>query len=270
MDRNHEPPTEPLASEPPRLKAPSDEAVENPSIVPPPPLSQTTRAFSHRRYHFTSGVRAGQTATIRDDSGATILTYRSFASIVGIVAILVSAIVALAGLAAVAFLIAEEEPLRAAAVALLTIAFAFFIALLVPRIQVTLYDDARPALTIRQERAFPTACYAVRLPDATPLAELHKSVFSRLGRNRWTIRQDGRLIGTAEEESLGRALVRKVAGKFSRRFETDVRIDYGGIDAGRVIRRAGRGDVDVLELTSDVLDPRIAVALATLILGREP
>ena len=142
--------------------------VQRAAAVPPPrQAAPDPRLFLHRRYHFTTGVRAGQTAAIRDDAGAPILTYRSFASIVGIVAILVSTIVALAGLAAVAFLAAEEELLRAAAVALLTTAFAFFIALLVPQIQVTLYTEAGPALTIRQERSFPIACYAVTLPDGS-------------------------------------------------------------------------------------------------------
>jgi hypothetical protein len=61
-----------------------------------------------------------------------------------------------------------------------------------------------------------------------------------------------------------------VLGKFNRRFETNVRIVYGGIPVGRIVRRPENGRADVLELTSDALDRRIAVALATLVLGREP
>ena len=64
---------------------------------------------------------------------------------------------------------------------------------------------------------------------------------------------------------------RKVLGKFNRRYETNFLIESGGIDIGRIIRRPdAHGDVDVLELTNDALDRRVAVALATLVLGREP
>ena len=62
----------------------------------------------------------------------------------------------------------------------------------------------------------------------------------------------------------------RTAGKFSRAFESDVRIDVAGKRAGVVIRRRSkRGQVDVLECTSD-LDRRVSVALALLILGSEP
>jgi hypothetical protein len=227
--------------------------------------------FAHTRYRFTTGLRSGEVATIRGDDDRVLLSYRSFASVTGIVAALVSAIVALAGIAAVAFLLNEHEPLRAGAALLLTLMFAFFIALLVPRVQVTLYDDGRPALTLSQRSAFPSALYTVSSPNGVSLAELRKSFFSRLGRNRWTIWQEGRLIGEAAEETLGGAIVRKFAGKFSRRFEENIRIETGGLAVGRVIRRPDeQGRMDALEITSDALDRRIAVALATLILGREP
>jgi hypothetical protein len=50
-----------------------------------------------------------------------------------------------------------------------------------------------------------------------------------------------------------------------------LQIQHGGIDVGTIVRRPdGERPVDVLELTSDGLDRRVAVALATLILGREP
>jgi hypothetical protein len=40
---------------------------------------------------------------------------------------------------------------------------------------------------------------------------------------------------------------------------------------GKIIRRTnGTGEADVLELTGDALDRRMAVALATVVFGREP
>jgi hypothetical protein len=233
-----------------------------------PPLSGP---FAHAHYRFTTGLRAGEVAAIRGENGQVLLSYRSFASITGIVATLVSGIIAMAGIAAVLFLFEEGEAVRAGAALLLTFLFSFCIALLLPRVQVTLYDDGQPALTVSQRSTFPTASYVVSTPNGVSLGELRKSLFSRLGRNRWTIVQEGRLIGEAAEESLGRALVRKFAGKFNRRFEENMGIESGGLLAGRILRRPdGQGRTDMLEITSDLLDRRIAVALATLVLGREP
>jgi len=101
---------------------------------------------------------------------------------------------------------------------------------------------------------------------------LRKSVWSRLGRNRWDILDagDNRPIGYAAEESLSRAFLRKLAGKFNRRYESNIRINYLGQGAGWIVRRPDNtGDVDILELGDDI-DRRVAIALATLILGSEP
>lgn len=222
-------------------------------------------------YRFTTGLRAGEVATIRDESDQPVLTYRSFASVVGIVAALVCGIVLIAGVAGALFLFLEGSLLRAALVLVLTLAFASFIGILVPRTNVTLYDDGNPALSISQRSVFPSALYVVSTPNGATLAVLKKGFLSRLGRNRWTITQDGRFVGDAIEDSFVGALLRKLLGKFNRRFETNVRIHFGGLDAGRILRRPDAGGrVDVLELTGAGLDRRVAVALATLILGREP
>lgn len=211
-------------------------------------------------------MRAGEIASIRGDGGEVLLSYRSFAGITGVVAALVSGIVLVAGVAGAAFLFAEGSPLRGAAAIAMTIVFAVVIAMLVPRTNVTLYDDDQPALTISQRSVFPGSTFIVATPNGTPLADLRRSPLARLGRNRWTMWQDERFLGDAVEESFGRAIVRKFIGKFSRRFETDVVIRHGGFAVGVIHRRSG----DLLELTSDALDRRVAVALATLILGREP
>lgn len=268
-----EPPTEPLPapSKPPEIKT-------NPALVPvvvPPPAAHrpppATGAFAGTIYQFTAGLRAGEVATIRDAADNVLLTYRSFASVVGIVAALLCGIVLIAGIAGALFLFAENAPVRAILALVMTLAFTGFIAMLVPRTNVTLYDDGNPALTISQRSVFPAASYVISTPNGTNLARLSKSVLSRLGRNRWTITQEDRYVGDAVEESFGGALRRKLFGKFNRRYETDVRIEYGGVPAGRIIRRPdAEGRMDVLELTGAALDRRIAVALAALILGKEP
>ena len=254
---------------------PPREANTQPAYVPPPPpkpvpASPAGSPFAGTTFQFETGLRAGETATIRDAAERVLLTYRSFASVVPVVAALVCGLVVLAGGAGALFLLEKDSWLLALIATVLTIAFATFIGLLVPRTNVTLYHDGTPALSISQRAVFPSATFIVATPNGATLATLHKSLLARLGRNRWTITQEGRFLGDAIEDSFTGAIVRKLFGKFSRRFETNVQIQHGGIDVGRIIRRPNEGTIDVLELTSDGLDRRVALALATLILGREP
>jgi hypothetical protein len=226
--------------------------------------------FSHARYSFTTGARAGEAVTIRDAANTPVLGYRSFASVVGIVAALVSGIVLVAGIASVLFLISEKAPVRAVITLALTAIFTTVIGLLVPRIRATIYDGSNPALMIEQVSRGATR-FIVTTPDGKQLATLRKGLFSRLGRNRWTVlAEDGRVLAYAVEESFGRAMIAKLLGKFSRRYEADVRLGFDG-EMGLIRRRPDDGGkTDVLELYGDTLDRRIAVALATLILGSEP
>src|SRR5881275_519354 len=76
------------------------------------------------------------------------------------------------------------------------------------------------------------------------------SLWSRLARNRWSIvNASDRPVGFAIEESLSRAFLRKVAGKFSRHYEANLHIEYHGKDVGTISRR---GAEDVLELHGDI------------------
>lgn len=241
-----------------------------------PPPADLSDVFRATRYRFTSGVRAGETAHIRHADGRTLLTYRSFASVVGIVAALVAGIVIIAGAAAALFLFAEQRPGAATAALVMSLAFSGLIATLVPRTKVTLYEGTNPVLTIAQRSrlSFPAAAYAVFTPDGTSIGTLRRSAIARLVRNRWLINAppDQRGSAFAVERTLGRALVRKLFGKFSRSFEVDYRILDHGMPAGEIIRRPdANGDFDILQLdTGSALDRRVAVALATLIFGAEP
>lgn len=211
---------------------------------------------------------------IRDVGGEPLLTYRSFASVVGIVAIVVSVVVIVTGTAAIAFLLYDGRVLPAILAFLLSAAFAVVIAMLVPPVRVILYEGTTPSLIIAQKSnvSFPVAIYSVETPERRDIGRIRRRVWSRLGRNRWDIlsANGSHPIGFAIEESLSRAMLRKIAGKFSRRYESNVRIRYLGNHAGWIARRPDvSGEVDVLDVAGDI-DRRLAVALATLILGSEP
>jgi hypothetical protein len=256
------------------VSAPTDpiDPVDNPAF-PPPPVAPPRRtiesamgAFAHTDFRFTTRLHAGEPAQVRSANGDVLLTYRAFASIVGVIAAFVAGIVALAGIAGTLLLVSEDSYVRALIALVLTLAFSLVIALLAPRTNVTLHEESNPALTISQRALFPSAVYTVSAPNGAQLAELRKSFLSRLGRNRWRVLQGGRLVAEAREDSFFGAILRKLFGKFSRAFETDVEISSGGLPVGRIIRRSN----DSLVITSDAIDRRVLVALATLVLGREP
>jgi hypothetical protein len=218
-------------------------------------------------------VRAGEKVAIRAEDGEALLSYRSFASVVGIVAIVVSVLVLITGAGAVVFLLVEQRPLPAAFALVLSAGFAILIAMLVPPMNVTLNQDVVPVLMITQESnvSFPSVTFVVCTPERKVLARLRKRVWSRLGRNRWDILPPAadQPMGHAEEESLARALLRKIAGKFDARYQADVRIQYLEKDVGWILRRANGEPPDTLTIHGDI-DHRVALALATLILGSEP
>lgn len=228
------------------------------------------------RFRFTTGVPAHEAVSIFDENGAVLLQYRSFASATAVVAAVMAAIVLLSGFAAAVFLFTEERTVPAAIAMFLAAAFAVMIAMLVPAVNATLYDGAQPVLTLAQQSSIsiPVVTFLVTTSDGKPLARFRKNVFSRLGRNRWRILpiNDDRPVGEAVEESLPRAIVRKMFGKFSPRYQSNVVVRYLGSAAATIVRRPDAlGQRDVLDIDpNSTMDRRIAVAIATLILGSEP
>ena len=221
-----------------------------------------------------TGLRTGENVTIGSDDGEALFTYRSFASAVPLVAMVVAIIVTFTGLGAVAFLLADSRPVPAIIALILSAAFTVLIAMLVPATNVSIFNDKLPVLTIAQQSnvSFPVATYAVAGADRKVIARIRRSVWARIGRHRWQIlpADSDREIGYAIEESLSGALVRKILGKFQPRYQTNMVMHYAGKDAAWIIRRPNsEGESDLLEITGEI-DHRIALALATLILGSEP
>ncbi|HEV2722708.1 MAG TPA: hypothetical protein VG323_21975 [Thermoanaerobaculia bacterium] len=213
---------------------------------------------------------------VRDDAGNVVLYYRSFAAVTSVVAAVMAAIVIVSGVAAAIFLYTEERTVPAGIALLLAAAFSVMIAMLVPPTNATLYNGAQPVITIAQQSSIsiPVVTFLVATADGEPLARLRKSVFARLGRNRWQILpvNDDPPVGQAAEESLTRAMLRKMFGKFSAHYQSNVVIRYFERAAATILRRPdASGQVDVLDIDPDSpLDRRVAVAVATLILGSEP
>ncbi|MEA2236176.1 MAG: hypothetical protein QOC81_900 [Thermoanaerobaculia bacterium] len=260
-----DPPTEPIDDLP--LLPPSPPIAAKP---PDPPTPAGT--FGRSLFQFMSGIRAGDTAYIRGEDGNALLSYRSFASVVGIIAALMSAVVLIAGAGGVLFLLMERRPLPAIAAMILSAGFAAMIVMLVPATNVTIFEGGTPAITITQQAgSSPSVTWVVTAPDGQPIARIHKPFMSRFGRNRWTIANETSR-GAAVEESLGRALIRKLFGKFSRAYQSNLRVTWDGHEAGWFIRRPDLlRRADVLELhPATTLDRRAAVALAVLVLGSEP
>jgi hypothetical protein len=215
-----------------------------------------------------TGLPAGDNVTIGSDEGDALFTYRSFASAVPLVAMVVAVVVIVTGLAAIAFLMADNRPVPAIIALVLSAAFTVLVAMLVPATNVTLFNDKIPVLTIAQQSnvSFPVVTYVVATPDRKVIGRIRRTVWSRIGRHRWTLIPGGYAI----EESFSRALVRKVAGKFHPRYQSNMVVHYRGKDAAWITRRPdAQGESDILEITGDI-DHRLAVALATLVLGGEP
>ena len=136
-----------------------------------------------------TGIAAGETVRIRDDEGNVLFTYRSFASVIGIVAALVASIVVMAGIAATLFLCdgaQRRDGNRGAGAE----------RLLRARDRDARAADQRdavqrllPALTIAQKSRsnVPSVTFTVVTPDGAAVGTFRKSIFSRLGRNRWRI-----------------------------------------------------------------------------------
>jgi hypothetical protein len=150
----------------------------------------------------------------RDDRGANdevLFTYRSFAGIVGVIAAFLVGIVAVAAGACCCFSIKAR---RYALVAAVRRRVALLIAMLVPRVNVTLFEN-RPALVITQRAVFPLATAAVTTPNGAQLAELRKSVLSASAATAGRSRRKAATRRSPRGIVLRRAL-RKFFGKFSR------------------------------------------------------
>ena len=127
-------------------------------------------------------------------------------------------------------------------------------------------------LVVRQKRRLPIAASEYETADGqgVPLAHFRKNSWTSLGRRRWWIVTPASMvIGWAEEDSLPRALARKVAGHAVRALRSNYRFVVEGQFVGRLERRNEENVVDLAPDASRRFDRRIALPLSVLIVAVE-
>ncbi|HVR43480.1 MAG TPA: FHA domain-containing protein [Thermoanaerobaculia bacterium] len=218
---------------------------------------------------------ASQPAAVRNGVERPIFYFERPPRLIGWVGGLIAAMIGATGLTAAVVLTIQGRPLHVLATIGLTIAFAALILNLVPRKEIFFCRDeemSQVALVLRQEHRIPIPSSEYRAvdPAGRVLATFRKNHWSNLGRRRWWILSDGEMaVGWAEEDSLPRAMARKVASHAIRAFRSNYRFIFEGKFVGRIERREGR---DLLDLAKDPdrhLDRRVAIPLSVLILAVE-
>lgn len=187
----------------------------------------------------------------------------------------VASMVGATGITASAILATQGRPGPLAGVLLLTAAFVALILFLIPPNEIFLCRD--PAmlqvdLVVRQRRRLPIAAseYETADPSGIPLASFRKNRWSSLGRRRWWIvTPQSTVIGWAEEDSLPRALAKKVAGQAVRALRSNYRFILEGKFVGRLERRDHESVIDLGPDAENRFDRRIALPLSVLILAVE-
>jgi len=197
--------------------------------------------------------------------------------VTSLVATLVTVFVSLCGLAAVLYLLIDGRFGGAFLSLLVTTGFELIIPLLVPPTDVVFFTDkaltARALEIVQVGRPFlPVDRFSVRNAEGNELGQVERRALSRLTTHRWLIfDHDGRLRAVALEESTGRAMIRKLTGKFRPDLDSDLLLTIDGEAGGRLIRRAN-GERGTLQLTraDRRIDERLLVATAALVFGLEP
>ncbi|MGH9457436.1 MAG: FHA domain-containing protein [Thermoanaerobaculia bacterium] len=208
---------------------------------------------------------------VRNGEDKPVLFFDPPPRLVGWIGGVVATMVAATGLTATIVLGLQGRLAPAALAVALTIAFVLLILFLIPPKEIFFCRDAELRevdLIVRQDNRIPvrTTEYVTTDSLGRLLAVFRKNRWSNVGRRRWWIvNAQSMIVGWAEEDSLGRALARKVAGHAVRALRSNYRFVFEGKFAGRMERREGE---HVLEL-HEPFDKRIAIPLSVLIVATE-
>ena len=155
---------------------------------------------------------------------------------------------------------------------MLSLAFAFLVAILAPKIAVTLFaQDGSALLSIRQQTRVPGS-WLILTPTGERLALIRRPRFHRARPERWFITDlGGRVVAAFRDRSRGRALLRALTAGIIAPSSKELELRAGEESSGQLtVRGSGADATRRLDLTRHPLDARITFAAAALILTGEP
>lgn len=266
-------PEEPATTNPYPLARPAGDT-EPRSIEELPPAAEAAATLPHGdRFRIELDPVGPQ--TVKNGSDDPVLYFELPPRLVGWVGRLVAGMVAATGITASAILASQGRLAPLGTALLLTTVFVALIIFLIPPNEIYLCRDPKLMqvdLVVRQRRRLPIAASEYETADerGVPLAWFRRKRWWMFGRRRWWIvRPDAMVIGWAEEDSLPRAIARKVAGHAVRALRSNYRFVLDGKFVGRLERQNAESVVDLAADADQRFDRRIAVPLSVLILAIE-
>lgn len=173
----------------------------------------------------------------------------------------------------VALLLANERAYAGAAGAIaLSLGFAFLVAVLGPKIAVTLLaHDGAALLSIRQLTRVPGS-WLIMTPAGERLAIVRRPRFHRARAERWHITDlAGRIVASFRDHSATRRLIRLLTAGIVAPGTRELELLAGETKSGQLTSRGGGAEATRrLDLTRHPVDARITLAAAALILTGEP
>jgi hypothetical protein len=249
-----------------------------PLIIPQRRTGDTLREDEKlRRHRFIIEAEAPHSILmkVRDDAETPLFWIRRHVTLITFIANVLAGVVIISGLAGTLFLAREQNILPAVVATILTFFFSVIIVSLAPRRFLHVFlDEAcdHKFVSLWQESRFPfpRTRFSARSGNGTVFAVFEKLNINPFGRRRWWVRdEDGHArIGYAVEDSLVRALARKVFGNFLAVLRPDYTMFVGVRRCGFIDRSAvGDGRI-LLDMNDDpgfTMNRRTALALALLI-----
>jgi hypothetical protein len=204
--------------------------------------------------------------------GSIACTWRNYAGVSGAVASVAKSLIVLSGIAVAVLLASEQAWVGAVAAIVLSLAFAFLVAILAPKIVVTMFgSDAAALLSIRQLTRVPGS-WLILTPTGERLAIVRRPRFHRARRERWFITDlGGRTVALFRDRSLARTLLRVLTIGIVAPARRELELVASGVSTGQLTSHGGGTDATRrLDLVRHPVDARITIAAAALILTGEP
>lgn len=254
-----------------RSAEPTTDRIDRPAETPV--ALQTPRdVLVETSLYFETGAAAGRRCAARFSDGSIACTWRNYGGVAGAVASLARSLIVISGVGVALLLANEGAYFGAVGAIVLSLGFAFLVAVLGPNIAVTLLAPHGAAvLSIRQLTRVPGS-WLIMTPAGERLALVRRPRFHRARGERWFITDlGGRVVASFRDRSSARRIVRLLTFGIVAPAARELEFVAGEASSGQLTSRGGGAEATRrLDVTRHPIDARITLAAAALILTGEP